>query len=922
MQSPNTKQSIELKFLDRVARAMVDRHKNDFSDVVVVLPAKRAKLFLREFISKHVGAPFWMPQFFILPEWIEYLGEKKISSEIDLLIFLYECNSKVAGDQEQFSVFIKWASLAIKDFNDIQASMVSPEKVFSDLKDIREIEGWSFNSTKLSSGQIEYMKFWTELSELYNEFDANAETSSIWTYQSILKNVLENISTVAKNLNGKEIYFVGIASMSAAEMKLVQEIQKSNSCHTYWDFDQYYVDHPMHEAGFFARRLKDNVTSLSWIENHVSSKSKHVTLNECTTSVSQALAIATQLKNLSIEELNETCVVMSDVAGLDTLLSVLSDIKVPVNIAAGIPLADTLPCKWFVVFLKMKVEQQLKSSRLHFQILLEWSQLLVEMQHAEHDARGFILELKTSNRVFYSDSDLLVFSEKYASLKPYLSFLFVKSSADEVLNSMSEFLSFNESKNDFVSVAGAKLNEVVSRMTELSRNYTYLNNWDSISHLFGMVAAGERIFYEGQPIQGLQVLSMVETRALDFEHVFVMDANEDFLPGNTHEQSFIPIELRSHYGLPMSDEKEALYAYTFYRLLHHAKYIHLFYSSVSSSFKATEKSRYITQLENEFESLNAGHVIVHRGLQLKNKHSFVLSAENDDFAKSRLDQLFAHGISPSAINKFNQCPLDFYYRYIIGLGEEEVQEEQMSVSTFGTVVHYVLENFYAAFKGSFPSDTDFDQLNDTLDERLTSAIEACYSAHGTDTGYNLLARIVAKKMLMIFIQNERKIINERRADSINTVLEEIEFSLKREVFTSKYDWNKPVVMRGKGDRLDHVAGVDYILDYKTGSVYDKDIVMKDFDELFSKKGSGKQLQLMAYIYMHAAEGKEAQNIKAGFYSFTKHDGGYKFLNDEKIPVTNDVLEEFESAFVNWIKSIYQLEKFEHNPKSTYCQYCN
>ncbi len=911
------------KFLDRVAEDILQRHPSDLSEVIIVLPAKRAKLFIREYLSKRMGKAFWLPRFLIMPEFVEYLSQRRISSEIDLLIFLYECHLKISSRPEDFVAFIKWAGLALKDFNDIDSSLVDPDKIFSDLRDIREIDGWSFNSKTLSAGQIEYMKFWSELSDLHNEFIAQSEAKNIWTYQSLLKSVLFHFAKVKEDLKGNSVYFVGIASYSPAELKLFQEIQNSNVCDAYWDFDRLYVENPMHEAGFFARQLLSKSIKLNWIGDHFSTVEKEITFYQCTTSISQAFSVAELLQKMSAEELNNTCVVLPDLSGLDALLSILSDIKVPVNIAAGIPLTESLPVKWTLFFLRLKLSQETKSQGIYFQDLIEWFQLLIEMKHHDEESRELIREIRKEKRVFYDQLSLNELMRRYAGVTSLLKLLNRDVVTTDVLSELIVSINFEESEIDFVAVAGLKLKEVLRQLIDLSERHSYLNNWNALKDLFELTASRDRIFYDGQPIQGLQVLSMVETRALDFQHVFVLDANEDSLPGSSHEQSFIPFDLRHHHHLPMPDEKDAMYAYTFYRLLHFAQKVHLLYSTVSGDFKGTEQSRYLTQIENEFPKFNSKLFIHKKSLSLSADFALRQSVVNSDFARKRLDQILAHGISPSAINKFNQCPLDFYYRYIIGLGEEVVHEEQMSIATFGTVIHHVLEKFYSQYVDSFPTNADYKSLEESMDFYLDESISANYSSHGTDTGFNLLARSVAKTMLIRIIRYEEELLIARNKEQLQMTLLKVEFSLIRSVEHEKYGWDRPVVMKGKGDRLDRISGIDYILDYKTGSVKDEDTELKpEIEILFKHNKSAKQLQLLAYIYMYAGEGHAAENIRAGFYSFTNHDSGYKFLEGKKEQVTNETLERFESAFMDWVKAVYSLEKFEHTKGCDYCQFCN
>jgi len=409
----------------------------------------------------------------------------------------------------------------------------------------------------------------------------------------------------------------------------------------------------------------------------------------------------------------------------------------------------------------------------------------------------------------------------------------------------------------------------------------------------------------------------------------LIGANEESLPGNAFQQSFIPFELRGYYKLPLPFEQESMIAYIFFRLLQAPKKVYLFYSSMSSDFKGTEQSRYITQLENELNAVSS-KIILERHKLILERHKLKLkdadalvSAQSvvaNDFARRKLDKLFEYGISPSAINKFNTCPLDFYYRYILGLGEEEKLEEKMSSATFGSIVHHVLEIFYKNFKDNYPQEKDYEQLESTIDDQLNNAFGELYSSSNVSYGYNYLAKVVAKDMLLRIIAYEKKLLQEYKSDNIQPVLLDVEMILSRSVDVTKYDWDRPVKLRGKADRIERIAGITRILDYKTGKVESKDTnLSKSIAELMTNEKNIKLVQLLCYIYMYCDQGSAPENVTAGFYSFVAHHNGFMMLDQQ---MTEDKLLEFESAFMDWVKRVYATEKFEHNPDSKYCEYCS
>ena len=910
------------KFLFKVAEEISSLHPDDMSNVVIVLPAKRARLYLRKYLSRSMNKPFWSPSFVIMPELISDIAGKKIASELELMLLLYDSYLKVVDQPEDFSSFLKWAPIVQKDYNDIDSNLADVSRVFSDLRDIKEIEGWSFNSEHLSTGQLSYLDFWVRLGALHETFVELQNQNGKWSYQSLLRFQLNDDSIISDNVRGKKYYFVGMASFSPAEQRLIEKIRDATSCQLFWDIDKFYLDNIQHEAGYFARRAFKNLSPQHWVGEYFATGKKNIQCYECTTSVAQAMAVCDQLKSMSVEELNDTCVVLGDMSSVEVLLSNISDLKVTVNIAAGILLKGSLSAKWINSFFQLRVKLDKDQRGMHYGELSGWIQLLSQLNYSSSSCLDFMRNLRKSNQVFLDWKSLENFAFDFPALSHALQLFNVNLKVEEVLKNLLDFVVELKSDDAFIVASKNKMIEVLDQLAVLCSTHKYLIEWPAVQALYDIIAGKESIYYEGEPVDGLQVLSMVETRALDFSHVFVLDVNENFLPGNSSDQSFIPSDLRDHHHLPMPIEREAMFAYTFYRLVQRASDIRLFYSSVSAEFRGTEHSRYITQMKAELPTYNSEIIFHDHKLKLKDVQKGVQSILNSDFARKRLDEICANGLSPSSINKFNSCPLDFYYRYIVGLGEENSPEEHMSSATFGSVIHFVLEKFYFEHKGNYPKKKDYIDLKNSLDDRLKIAIASEYNTRYIDSGFNHLAMSVARNMLLNIIQYEIKLLEVRDASGVSSKLVDVEFGLRREVDIAKYNWYKPVAIKGKVDRLDDVNGIHHILDYKTGKVASADVVLNsDIAKLFEDGKSSKQLQLLSYLYMYTTTGKPVDQMRAGFYSFVNHGDGYNFLSGKDKSVDNSTLEEFEAALMEWVKQLYELEKFEHNVDNAYCEYC-
>lgn len=911
------------KFLRKTAQTLFDKHEGNFKDVIVVLPARRAILFLQKHLAHVAGKSFWLPQTFILPEFIQWLTKKNIASGMELMLELYQCYRKVIAEPSSFDVFSLWAATAHKDFGDVDRSLANGKNVFSNLKSIKEIEGWSFNSETLTKSQLQFIAFWEDLGKLYQEYSTFQKENDKWSYNALVKWAAENDTTWQNDVKGKTVYFVGMASFSTAEMALIKKLSAVTTVEVLWDLDEYYVNDAMHEAGYFARKYKETFKSINGVSNQLAATAKRIHINETTTTIGQCYGVAEALTKLTAEDLDNTCVVIADEKLAEPFLSAISSLDATVNLAIGIPLSASTQARWIECILRVKQKKQSEIRGIYYKDFIEWSQLCLSVGLKESDAASLKNAIISGRWIYIIPKQLVQYVDDTSLLQQLLDLLLEENAEAFILQTRILILTsiVDDNLNEFDRASAQLLIQILDDLSGLMKKYDFVKDLESLRMLWSQLLSMEKLQYEGEPVSGLQILGLAETRALDFENIYVIGANEETLPGNAFQQSFIPYELRGYYKLSMPTEHENMLAYAFYRLLQYPTNIHFYYSTISSDFKGTEQSRYLTQIESEL--IVANKAIVIEKHQLKMPEPDVLISEqsviNDAFAKGKLDQLFDYGISPSAINKFNTCPLDFYYRYILGLGEEEVVEEQMSSATFGSVVHHVLEKFYENYRDTYPAEADYEALKATLDKQLEAAFAELYSISNASFGFNYLARVVAKDMLVRIINFEKGLLAERNKDGISPKLIATEMMLSKSVAVEKYDWNKPIKLRGKVDRIEDIAGTAHILDYKTGKVEDKDIKLnKPIAQLFADDKHGKLVQLLCYIYMYQDENKSAENITAGFYSFIEHRKGFMMLDEA---MTEDKLQEFEAAFVDWVKHLYTIEKFEHNPNSKYCQYC-
>jgi len=143
------------------------------------------------------------------------------------------------------------------------------------------------------------------------------------------------------------------------------------------------------------------------------------------------------------------------------------------------------------------------------------------------------------------------------------------------------------------------LNDEISELDEKLEQLKLPNNPDNYVALFTHLIAQLSIDLIGEPLAGLQIIGLLETRNLDFENLIFLSVNEGVLPSGKKLESLIPYDLRKGFGLPTYEHHDGIFAYHFYRAIQRAKNIYLLYNALTDGMGKGEKSRFILQMESE-----------------------------------------------------------------------------------------------------------------------------------------------------------------------------------------------------------------------------------------------------------------------------------------------------------------------------------
>jgi hypothetical protein len=270
--------------------------------------------------------------------------------------------------------------------------------------------------------------------------------------------------------------------------------------------------------------------------------------------------------------------------------------------------------------------------------------------------------------------------------------------------------------------------KIIRRCRTLMDAYPVIATLKTLRKILFQLLDSSRLPFSGEPLQGLQVMGVLETRAIDFENIIILSVNEGILPSGRMPNSFIPFDIKRLFGLPTFQHKDAVFGYHFYRMLQRASNIYILYDTEGDQMKGGEKSRFITQVGYELRKYNPGVFFEEKLLSPDppetGNNTAIVKAKTPAVMEKLVGRA-AGGFSPTTLNLYIKCPLQFYFQEILGLSEAETIEETVEAKTMGTAVHQVLQKVYAPFAGKFVDPVVLEnRLKDT--EKLL--LEA-YSEH-------------------------------------------------------------------------------------------------------------------------------------------------------------------------------------------------
>jgi ATP-dependent helicase/nuclease subunit B len=946
-------------FLEKTVQYLYKKYGDDISDLCVVLPNRRAGLFLKTHLSNNLKKTFWSPEILATEDFVALLSELQPADSTTLLFELYETVKKCnPNNSETFDEFSKWGQILLSDFNEVDRYLIDAKQLFGNLKNIKELESWSLNSDEpLTDFQKQYLDFWRLLGTFYSDF-VERTLSKKQAYQGLAYRIVaaDPIEKVSKH-PWKKIIFAGFNALNLAEEIIIEKLVDAGKAEIIWDTDSYYVNDPNQEAGRFIRKYNEygrfkkmKERNIVFEETLLSSEKKNITIIGAAKNVAQAKvagSLVTKFERMQ-GHLQNTALVLADENLLFPVLHSLPKDLQDINVTMGYPLKNTPVAGYFdIVFNLHENAQKIAGGKSNYSYyhtdlikLLNHPYTAIALANKEKrlSVKQVVQNIQGRNIVFAAQSTLQkLFADhplEYEILHPLFEHWRSANDAIGCVQYLIEILKNGIiAQQDINAENKASLEleylfaftKIVKRIQVLMQDYPEsVGDIKTLRNILNQIVRSGTLPFYGEPLMGLQVMGMLETRTLDFENVIILSCNEDILPSGKTVNSFIPFELKRHFGLPTYSDKDAIFAYHFYRLLQRATNIYLLYNTESDALGSGEKSRFLTQLVYELPKVNPNVTITEQLLSIPVKAENPgagISVEKTAGILEKIRSRSDYGFSPSLLNRYRSCGLQFYFHGIAGLKESEEVEETIGADVLGNVIHSVLEILYQPHIGKKISAEDVKKMKPQVEELTMKAFEKYYNRSEISYGKNLLTLKVALKFIGNFLNAESIAIAAADKKNEPYIIKALEAELETELMVGE----ELIKIKGKADRIDSVGRITRIVDYKTGLANNNELKFDDWDLIRSDAGLSKSFQLLMYAYLYQKMNPEIrENIQSGIITFRELSAGLKSVKANGIELLDEkILKEFEAQLGILLAEIIDPQiPFSQTDDVTNCIYCS
>ena len=826
-------------FLEYVASELLKRFGTDLSRVAVVFPNKRASLFLNDYLARQAGRPLWSPAYITISDLFRSHSQLKVADPILLVCKLHKCFTACTGIDETLDHFYGWGQLLLSDFDDLDKNMGDADRVLANLRDIHELNDVSYltdeqrkliqrffsNFSEEHNSELKqrFLRLWSRMGVIYHTFNSQLAEEGL-AYEGALYRQVAEDETIAYEYD--TYVFIGFNLLQQVEQTLFRRLEREGKALFYQDTDE---------------QPPQRLTYISAATENI-----------------QARYVSQWLTPERIADGRRTAVVLCNEGLLQAVIHCLPDAVDKVNITTGYPLLQTPVASLVTQLLNLQVNgfsTRTKTFRRR------WLDIVARHPYAA------LLPEEYADRHLTDGSALLHW---LLDIVRHIATATVPKTVPELVEGVEGLTSH---LSPLASESLFRMYTLLNRMSDLTDSGILTVDVPTLQRLVAQVVQSTSIPFHGEPAEGVQVMGVLETRNLDFDHVLLLSCNEGFMPRGVNDTSFIPYAIRKAYGLTTVDHKVAIYEHYFHRLLQRAHDVTIVYNNATTDGQRGEMSRFMLQLMADapvpitFRSLTSApspqgdqrSLSLPKGSLLE-KTPAVLSILRQRLSKDH------GGISPTAVSNYLRCQLRFFYRYVSNLQEpDDTDEDLIDNRLFGNIFHKAAQTLYEQFTDGRVTVALLDALlkdDSTISRAVDAAIRSELNhAPKVLDGLQIINREVIIKYVRLLIETDRRL-------APFTIL-----GLEKRV---DMPWDETVV-GGYIDRLDcvtdPVSGQKRIrvVDYKTGSRHLRP--MPDVDAIFdpAQIPNHSDYYLQAFLYSYIVRQEHAEPVSPALL-FIQHAG--------------------------------------------------
>ena len=905
-------------FLELVARTYLELERDSLVDYCFVFPNKRSGVFFNDYIRRGSDGLLLLPEITTIDDFVKSLSPCLEATRYDMLFTLYNEYSKLSKDITDFDRFIFWGEMLINDFNDVDRYLVDPDQLFINVKRLKEIQSNYFTPEQIevirrywgefpagynpdefwrhlgvdreSEEGNKFMKLWEVLQPLYHNFHDVLASKNLASPGGFYRRAAETMKTLSPDdLPSRRYIFVGFNVLSASEQAIFSRLKALDMADFYWDFNSPTLRSGENKAGrYILRHIEAYPSRYDLDEPEITDLPdiRIIGIPSQTGQVKKAGEIVRQWgEDGTIRDRSnavDTAIVLPDEQVFIPLVhSIPTEIE-SINVTMGYPMRNTD----ISALMSGVVSMHLRARKVRgaFQYYYEDLQQVLShpiIQSISGREANDLLEFIQKRRLFTADlSQIMEFVPKlrpiFAEVEDLMDFNQVYDYARGMVGFLLSQFEESDQKLEYYFLQG--YHAALEQLKEAADSYNVTMKENTFFHLIERALSSATVNFTGEPLRGLQIMGVLETRALDFDNIIMLSMNERVFPRRHTRKSFIPEALRSAFGLSAGDIQESISAYYFFRLLSRAKKVVLIYDARRGAGRSGEMSRFLGQLLYIYGSGKIPH-----GLSLYRQFATThpdLKIEKTPAVMKKLLEFTRDGsgraLSASSINEYINCPLNFYLRFVENYNPRNEITDFMDASTYGTILHLVAERLYEDYldpadpgRGAVITDRILDRILDSpvrVEQLITYAINDKFLQLGADNptplkGENELLGKAMKIFILAMLRAEKEftpfrfMAGEQRIVARMEINDSLTINIKQ--FIDRVDCVK----------IDSDESRLRVVDYKTGI---DELSAKSVDQMFDTSGKSRPKALLQlFFYCNAYSGfKEDKAIQPVIYKFS------------------------------------------------------